>query len=231
VEAPRQHVLEEAAHERLAAEPADAPAAGLAVAVRESHAGGVEADDAGVGDGDVEDVAGECRTLVSMPSAPGGLAVGVLCGLRPGAMLNLLGTAAGRVEQRTNIRPDRFSQDRHRIERRVLLAALDAGDVRLSDPCQTCDLDLRHAGCGASDLEVRREREAQRLALTVHPRRQTVLVSQSGLSLRHESAVSCHESCLLLADLREIFHRLAALAPVSSRDSPALCHGRSGNHL
>src|SRR5690242_16062572 len=59
VEAAWQHVLEEAAHELLAAEPAGAPLAGLAVLVLDRDRLVVEIDDAGVGERDAEDVAGE----------------------------------------------------------------------------------------------------------------------------------------------------------------------------
>ena len=46
VEAARQHVLEEAAHELFAAEAAGAPAAGLAVTEFDADTSIVEADDA-----------------------------------------------------------------------------------------------------------------------------------------------------------------------------------------
>jgi hypothetical protein len=59
VEAARQHVLEEAAHELLAAEAAGSPAAGLAVPELDRDRLVVEAGDAGVGERDTEDVAGE----------------------------------------------------------------------------------------------------------------------------------------------------------------------------
>jgi len=45
VEAARQHVLEEPAHELLAAEPAGAPVAGLAVAILDADGGVIEAEE------------------------------------------------------------------------------------------------------------------------------------------------------------------------------------------
>src|ERR1700750_3093997 len=59
VEAAQQHVLEEATHELVAAEPAGAPLAALAVLVLDGDPVVVEADDAGIGERDAEDVAGE----------------------------------------------------------------------------------------------------------------------------------------------------------------------------
>jgi hypothetical protein len=54
-----QNVLEEAAHELLAGDAAHPPSVGLALLVADDDGLIVEADDAGVGDGDAEDVAGE----------------------------------------------------------------------------------------------------------------------------------------------------------------------------
>src|SRR4051794_33988338 len=71
VEATWQHVLEEAAHELVATEPAGAPPAGLAVLVLEADPVVVEADDAGVGERDAEDVAGEVVEHRLLTLAPG----------------------------------------------------------------------------------------------------------------------------------------------------------------
>jgi len=80
VEAARQHVLEEAAHELLAAEAADTAAAGLAVAVvLDADPRIVEVDDAGVGDGDAEDSDRARRAPVAQP----GRATGVGAPSRP----------------------------------------------------------------------------------------------------------------------------------------------------
>ncbi len=72
VEAARQHVLEEAAHELVAAEAAGSPAAGLAVLVLDGDRFVVEADDAGVGESDAKDVAGEVVEHGLFAVAPGG---------------------------------------------------------------------------------------------------------------------------------------------------------------
>src|SRR3954451_5670121 len=71
VEAARQHVLEEAAHELVAAEPAGASLAGLAVLVVEADPVVVEADDAGIGERDAEDIAGEIVEHRLFALAPG----------------------------------------------------------------------------------------------------------------------------------------------------------------
>src|SRR4051794_4126818 len=71
VEATRQHMLEEAAHELFAAEPAGAPPAGLAVLVLDRDRLVVEADDARVGERDAEDVAGEIVEHGLFALAPG----------------------------------------------------------------------------------------------------------------------------------------------------------------
>ena len=55
----RQNMLEKAAHELLAGERGGSVAVGGAVLVAEGDAGLVEADDASVGDGDAEGIAGE----------------------------------------------------------------------------------------------------------------------------------------------------------------------------
>src|SRR5689334_11238815 len=55
----RQNMLQEPAHELFARDPAGAPAVGLAFLVAEGDAAGIEVDDAAVGDGDAEDVAGK----------------------------------------------------------------------------------------------------------------------------------------------------------------------------
>ena len=54
VEAARQHMLEEAAHELLAVELTDPPAVGLTVLVTKADGVVVETDDAGVGEGDAK---------------------------------------------------------------------------------------------------------------------------------------------------------------------------------
>ena len=59
VEAFGQDMLEEAADELVAGEPAGPPARGFALLVADGDGCVVETDDAGVGDGDAEDVAGE----------------------------------------------------------------------------------------------------------------------------------------------------------------------------
>jgi hypothetical protein len=72
VEAARQHVLEEAAHELVAAEAAGPRVAGLAVLVLDSDRFVVEADDAGVGESDAKDVAGEVLEHRLFTVSPGG---------------------------------------------------------------------------------------------------------------------------------------------------------------
>ncbi len=72
VEAARQHVLEEPAHELLAAEATGAPAVGLAVAILDADGGVIEAGDARVGDGDAEDVTGEIIEHCLLAATPGG---------------------------------------------------------------------------------------------------------------------------------------------------------------
>src|SRR3954454_10462838 len=71
VEAARQHMLKEAAHERLAAEPAGSSPTGLAILVLDPDRLVVEADDAGVGERDPEDVAGEIVEHRLFTIAPG----------------------------------------------------------------------------------------------------------------------------------------------------------------
>src|SRR5689334_21893399 len=71
VEAARQYVLEKAAHELLAAEPAGAPPAALAVLVLDRDRLVIETDDAGVGESDAEDVAGEVVEHGLLAVAPG----------------------------------------------------------------------------------------------------------------------------------------------------------------
>src|SRR5208282_3113282 len=72
VEAARQHMLEEAAHELVAAEAAGSPAAGLAVLVLDRDRLVVEADDASVGESDTEDVAGKVVEHGLFAGAPSG---------------------------------------------------------------------------------------------------------------------------------------------------------------
>src|SRR6202453_2656133 len=72
VEAARQHVLEEAAHELLAAEPARPRLTGLAVLELDGDRFVVEADDACVGESDTKDVAGEVVEHGLFAFAPGG---------------------------------------------------------------------------------------------------------------------------------------------------------------
>src|SRR5271166_5096408 len=72
VEAARQHVLEEAAHELVAAEAAGSRASGLAFLVLDADGFVVEADDPGVGKSDTKDVAGEIVEHGLFAVAPGG---------------------------------------------------------------------------------------------------------------------------------------------------------------
>ena len=72
VEAARQQVLEEAAHELVAAQAAGSPAAGLAFLVLKSDGFVVEADDPSVGESDAKDVAGEGVEYGLLAGAPGG---------------------------------------------------------------------------------------------------------------------------------------------------------------
>ena len=72
VEAARQHVLEEPAHELLATEPAGAPVAGLAVAILDADGGVIEAEDASVGDGNAEHVTSEVIEHGLLAATPGG---------------------------------------------------------------------------------------------------------------------------------------------------------------
>src|ERR1700750_3421328 len=64
-------MLEEAAHDLVAVEPAGSSLAGLAVLVLDRDRLVVEADDAGVGEGDPEDVAGEIVEPGLFALAPG----------------------------------------------------------------------------------------------------------------------------------------------------------------
>ena len=59
VEAARQHVLKEAAHELVATQATGSSAAGAAFLVLEGDRSIAEADDPGVGEDDTKDVAGE----------------------------------------------------------------------------------------------------------------------------------------------------------------------------
>ena len=72
VEAAWHHVLEEAAHELIAAEVAGSCAAGLAFPVFDADGLVVEPDDAGVGESDAKDVAGEVAEHRLFAVAPGG---------------------------------------------------------------------------------------------------------------------------------------------------------------
>jgi hypothetical protein len=72
VEAARQHVLEEAAHELVAAQAAGSPAAGLAFLVLDRDRSVVEADDPGIGKSDAKDVAGEVFEHGLLAVAPRG---------------------------------------------------------------------------------------------------------------------------------------------------------------
>src|SRR6202051_2778076 len=72
VEAARQNVLEEAAHELVAAKAAGSRPADLAFLVLEGDRLVVEADDAGVGESDTKDVAGEIVEHGLLAVAPGG---------------------------------------------------------------------------------------------------------------------------------------------------------------
>src|SRR5208282_6572797 len=72
VKAARQHVLEEAAHELLAAQAAGSRAAGLAFLVLDGHRLVIEADDPGVGQSDAKDVAGQVVEHGLFAVAPGG---------------------------------------------------------------------------------------------------------------------------------------------------------------
>src|SRR4051812_47226715 len=71
VEAARQHMLEEAAHELFAAEPAGSRAAGFAIFVLDRDRFSVETDDARVGESDAKDVAGEIVEHRLFAVAPG----------------------------------------------------------------------------------------------------------------------------------------------------------------
>ena len=72
VEAARQHVLEEAAHELMAAQAADSSVAGLAFLVLDGDRFVVEANDPCVGKSDAEDVTGEVLEYGLFTVAPGG---------------------------------------------------------------------------------------------------------------------------------------------------------------
>ena len=72
VEAARQHMLEEAAHEFMAAQTAGSPATGLAFPVLDGDRFVVETDDAGVGESDAKDIAGEVLEHGLFAVAPGG---------------------------------------------------------------------------------------------------------------------------------------------------------------
>ena len=71
VQALRQDVLEEAAYELLAGNAAGPPTVGFAMLVADGDSLIVEGDDAGVGDGDAEDVAGEVIQDGVIALAPG----------------------------------------------------------------------------------------------------------------------------------------------------------------
>ena len=72
VEAERQHMLEEAAHELMAAQAADSSVAGLAFLVLDGDRFVVEANDPCVGKSDAEDVTGEVLEYGLFTVAPGG---------------------------------------------------------------------------------------------------------------------------------------------------------------
>src|ERR1700722_7611424 len=72
VEAARQHVLEEAAHEFVAAQSAGSRSAGLAFLVFDCDRLVVEPDDPSVGESDAKDVAGEVVEHRLLTGAPGG---------------------------------------------------------------------------------------------------------------------------------------------------------------
>ena len=72
VESARQHVLEEAAHEFMAAQSAGSLSAGLAFLVLDGDRLVVEIDDAGVGESDAKDIAGEVVEHGLLAVAPGG---------------------------------------------------------------------------------------------------------------------------------------------------------------
>src|ERR1700692_3312495 len=72
VEAARQNVLEEAAHELVAAKAAGSRPADLAFLVLDRDRLVVEADDAGVGESDTKDVAGEVVEHGLLAVSPGG---------------------------------------------------------------------------------------------------------------------------------------------------------------
>jgi hypothetical protein len=59
VEAARQHMLEEAAHEFMAAQTAGSSVPGLAFLISEGDRSIIATDNAGIGEGDAKDVAGE----------------------------------------------------------------------------------------------------------------------------------------------------------------------------
>src|ERR1700691_1577884 len=88
----RQDVLEEAAHELLAGDTAHPPAVGFAMLVADGDRLIVEGDDAGIGDGDAEDIAGEIIEHGLLALAPGRAMDDP--GLRPsGVGQNQVGTA------------------------------------------------------------------------------------------------------------------------------------------
>ena len=70
VEAARQDVLEESAHELVSAEAAGSRAAGPAFLVSDADGLVVEADDAGVGESDAKDVAGQDSRAPPVPRCP-----------------------------------------------------------------------------------------------------------------------------------------------------------------
>src|SRR6202051_3462639 len=72
VEAARQNVLEEAAHELVAAKAAGSRPADLAFLVLDRDRLVVEADDAGVGESDTKDIAGEVVEHGLLAVSPGG---------------------------------------------------------------------------------------------------------------------------------------------------------------
>ena len=72
MEATRQHVLEEAAHELVATQAAGSSATGGAFLVLEGDRSFAEADDPGVGEGDTKDVAGEVVEHGLLTAAPRG---------------------------------------------------------------------------------------------------------------------------------------------------------------
>ena len=72
MEAPRQHVLEEAAHEFVAAQMAGSWEPGLAFLILDSNGFITETDNPGIGESDAKDVTGEVVEHRLFAGAPGG---------------------------------------------------------------------------------------------------------------------------------------------------------------